>query len=420
MHRSGSLAEKRADTPSQFRATRLPTSLLAAVEAPPSEVLAPGQGRGAEVMENGYCLAAVSPAMRELRRQIEQVAEIDTPVLLVGESGTGKELIARAIHKFSSRSGKFLKVSCAAQPAELLECTLFGYRTAESEEAACASRGLLEVSSECTLLLDKISEMPVSTQVRLMEALGEGDSPLPGKAPGLTRPARLIAATSEDIREAVASGALRPDLYYRLNVFTLRVPPLRERLEDLPQLLNQLMENWAAAFLRPRLPVTSRMLDACASYSWPGNLRELENFVKRCLVLGEESAVLDQLDQGAKSTPSASPNDSSIHITVPLRGGGLDLKSLMHDIKKDAERAAILQALERTGGNKQKAARLLRISLRSLHYKVRAYRIEAGHARDENRFEIAHPAPRATAAASSSSGGTAKVLTMDRTLPAAS
>ncbi len=412
MHRSGSFAEKRVEPAGQLRAVPLPASGLSPLDAQPVQ---PGP-RVLQRLDGGYAMVAFSRAMRELRGQMEQVADTDAPVLLLGEGGTGKELAARLLHDLSSRSGgSFLKASCAAQPPDQLERSLFGSWPGLPGEH---ETGLFGSAKNGTLLLDKIADMPFSTQGRLLELLTERDSQQPGHAAPAGAP-RLITATDRDIRNAVEEGALRPDLYYRLSVFTLRVPPLRERREDLPYLLNSLMDTWAEAFMRPRLPITRRILDVSVTYGWPGNLRELENFVKRYLVLGEEKTALDQLENGVRAVPGAAPAEDSLQITVQLRSGSLDLKSLMRDIKKDAERAAILEALERTGGNKQKASRLLRISLRSLHYKVRAYGIEPAHARDQGRLELPLPIQH-QAGVSAQSGGNCKLLTMDRTLPAAS
>lgn len=406
-----SVVEKRAELADQFPSARPSAGLLTTLEDQTSDYSEQAPDRGMERLDSQDGLVAFSSAMRDLRRQIEQIATTNAPVLLLGELGTGKELVARAIHKLSGRSaGRFMKVNCAAQLSEPLD---------SGDEA----HGFFDAAEDDTLFLHKVTEMPISTQTKLLNLLGEDGPSLPGNAAFCGTHARLISATRENIRKAAESGILRPDLYYRLSVFTLRVPPLRERGSDLPHLLSQLMDTWAEIFRRPRLPITRHIMDVCASYAWPGNLRELENFVKRYLVLGEEKAALDQLESGAENPPETSPGDGSIQITLPVRSGCLDMKSLMRDIKKDAERAIILQALERTRGNKQKAARLLRISLRSLHYKVRAYQVDSMRARDQSRFEIAGPVQHQSASGSASPlspGSNGKVLTMERALPAAS
>jgi len=328
---------------------------------------------GIEQMDGCRTFVAVSPAMREVRRQVDQVANIDASVLLLGESGTGKEVIARLIHKLSSRaSRRFLKVNCAALPAELLESELFGYEAGAFTGARQARAGKFEACHQGTMLLDEIAEMPVPPQAKLLHVLQDGEFSRLGSSATAKVDVRILAATNVNVHEAVQSGRLRADLYYRLNVFEIHLPPLRERKEDLPYLLNHLMTYWAEHYGRPRLPITRRVLEACASYPWPGNVRELETFVKRYLVLGDESRAVNQLEHelhiGCVSGASAEGTNTT---------GCGDLKVLMRGIKFETERVAILQALEQADGSKQEAAPLLRISLRALHYKIRRYGIEA-------------------------------------------
>lgn len=316
--------------------------------------------------DNGRAFIAVSPAMREVRRQIEQLAAIDAAVLLVGECGTGKEAAARLIHKLSSRSScPFLNMNCAASPGELLESDLFGHEAS----GTAARAGKLEAAHKGTLLLDDIAGMPQPAQAKLLQFLQEGEFSRRGSRAAIQADVRVLAAAEGDLRPV-----LRPDLYYRLNVFSLSLPPLRERREDLPHLLDHFIAVWAEAYGRPRLPVTRRILDACAAHPWPGNLRELENFVRRYLVLGDEKQALDQIAAAPQASASAAPGAGAVE-------GACDLKSVVRGLKRDAERTAIASALERTGGNKQEAAGLLHISLRALHYKVRAYHIESPQVR---------------------------------------
>jgi two-component system, NtrC family, response regulator AtoC len=365
-------------------------------------------------LDSRRALIAVSPAMREVRRQLEQVAEIDATVLLVGESGAGKEIAARMIHKLSERSSrKFMKVNCALRPEELLESELFGH------EAHMASRnaraGKLELCNKGTILLDEVAELPASAQAKLLHMLQEGEVSRLGSASTTQSDVRVIATSSRDLWPAVESGRFRADLYYRLNVFAIHVPPLRERSEDLPYLLNHLMTSWAANYGRPRLPITRRILEACASYSWPGNVRELENFVKRYLVLGDQELALGELNFAAAP---AGTNANLIDAAGSNRG--CDLKSLVRDLKQDAERAAIVHALEQARGNRQDAANLLQISLRGLHYKMRAYGIDSSPSRARTcagRRETAKPRAITSVARSEHPfphGGGGKLITMDR------
>jgi two-component system, NtrC family, response regulator AtoC len=337
-------------------------------------------------LDNRRALIAVSPAMHEVRRQVEQVAEIDATVLLLGENGVGKEVVARMIHKLSERSSrKFMKANCALRPEELLESELFGHGA--DAGAPHLRAGRFELCHKGTILLDEIAELPAAAQAKLLRVLQDGEFLRSDSASTAQSDVRVIATSSRDLLPALESGAFRADLYYRLNVMAIRVPALRERSEDLPYLLNHLMTSWAANYGRPRLPITRRILEACAGYSWPGNVRELENFVKRYLVLGDQDLALEELEYHSSSTPSGTKK-ASIPIDVASSNNGCDLKSLVRDLKQDAERTAIVRALEQAGGNRQDAANLLQISLRSLHYKMRAYGIDSSSSRAR---KCAHP-----------------------------
>ncbi len=381
----------------------VPASLVTAA-GPAHPQPAPGE-RGPDAVErldNRHALVAVSPAMREVRRQVEQVAGIDAALLLLGESGTGKELIARMIHKLSSRSArKFLKVDCAALQPEFLESELFGHEAGAFSGARQARAGKFEIGHKGTILLEDIADMPASAQAKLLRVLQDGEFSRLGSAGTIFSNLRVLAAANADLRPTVQNGTLRADLYYRLNVFTIHLPPLRERREDLPYLLNYFMTIWAASYGRPRLPITRRILETTAAYLWPGNVRELENFVKRYLVLGDEKLAVSQLDfQSAESSQPAPKSEGPIRIDSVAKPGSCNLKSLVRDLKQDAERAAIVQALEQSGGNRQDAASLLQISLRALHYKIRAYGIESAFSRRQNwADQRGAPGPRSIASA---------------------
>jgi two-component system, NtrC family, response regulator AtoC len=328
----------------------------------------------AEQVDARRAFVAVSPAMREMRRDIDQVAKVDAGVLILGESGTGKEVIARLIHKLSSRAPrKFMKVNCAALPAELLESELFGYEAGAFTGAQRSTAGRFENCNKGTIFLDEIAEMSVSPQAKLLQVLQDGEFSRLGSAATIQVDVRVIAATNVNVQKAVQAGTLRSDLYYRLNVFTICLPALRDRREDIPYLLNHFMATWSASYGRPRVPLHRRALEACASYPWPGNVRELENFVKRCLVVGDVDKVVDRLGSEAhfdQSAPEPSPVPCS-HASGQAECR--DLKSMVRGLKHDAERAAIVQALEKASGSRQEAARILGISLRTLYYKIRRY-----------------------------------------------
>jgi transcriptional regulator with GAF, ATPase, and Fis domain len=263
-----------------------------------------------------------------------------------------------------------MKVNCAALPSELLESELFGYEAGAFTGASRATAGKFETCHKGTILLDEVAEMPVSPQAKLLHVLQDGEFSRLGSTTTVQSDVRVLAATNVNVNQAVKSGSFRADLYYRLNVFTIMLPPLRDRKEDIPHLLNYFMTTWSASYGRIRLPMTRQALEACARYPWPGNVRELENFVKRCLIVGDVNEVAEQLGNEVYTDSSSK---LSTHHAPSGTTDCTDLKSLVRDLKHEAERGAILQALERANGCKQEAARLLGISLRALHYKIQRY-----------------------------------------------
>ncbi|HZR64039.1 MAG TPA: sigma-54 dependent transcriptional regulator [Terriglobales bacterium] len=318
---------------------------------------------------------AASPNMRKLRSQAALVANVDIPVLMLGESGTGKEVMARLIHKLSPRAHRtFLKVNCAAVPADLLESELFGYEAGAFTGATHAKPGKFELCNKGTILLDEIGEMPPSLQAKLLHVLQDQQFSRLGSRSVVKVDVRILAATNINIPEALASKRLREDLYYRLNAFTLQVPPLRERKEEIPILLRHFMSQLSEQYARPPLPFSPELLQACANYPWPGNLRELGNFVKRYLVLGDEKLAINELrprtdGSGAEFEPIPPRNGSE-------SSGGL--KSLARSAKDGAEAEAIAKALDETNWNRKQAAALLQISYKALLYKIRQYGIAKG------------------------------------------
>lgn len=315
---------------------------------------------------------AVSPAMRRMRAQVNQLAHVDVPILMLGESGTGKEVVARLIHKLSLRSHRmFLKVNCAALPDELLESELFGYEAGAFTGAVRSKPGKFELCNKGTILLDEIAEMPVGLQAKLLHVLQDQQFSRLGGRSTIKVDVRILAATNVDIPRALASKKLREDLYYRLNAFTLHLPPLRERREAIPLLLRHFMARFAARYARAPLPLTPALLDAAQRYAWPGNLRELENLVKRYLILGDETLVLSELETRPEEGPLASEGFPRPETSRPG-----DLKLLVRGLKDKAEMEAISRALEQTNWSRKQAARLLNISYKALLYKIRQYGID--------------------------------------------
>jgi two-component system response regulator AtoC len=326
-------------------------------------------GEVEELSDENFFIAA-SPAMRKIRSQVALVANVDIPVLMLGESGTGKEVISRLIHKLSPRAHRtFLKVNCAAVPADLLESELFGYEAGAFTGANHAKPGKFELCNKGTILLDEIGEMPAQLQAKLLHVLQDQQFSRLGSRSVIKVDVRILAATNINIPEALATKRLREDLYYRLNAFTINVPPLRERKEEVPILLKHFMTHMAEQYARPPLPLSPTLLQACQNYSWPGNIRELNNFVKRYLVLGDESLAVSELrpksdGSGAQFDPAVQQHGSDV------TGG---LKSLGRSAKDEAEAEAIRKALDETNWNRKQAAALLQISYKALLYKIRQY-----------------------------------------------
>ncbi|HET9177508.1 MAG TPA: sigma 54-interacting transcriptional regulator [Terriglobia bacterium] len=319
---------------------------------------------------------AESSVMKDILGQIRQIAEFDIPVLLLGESGTGKGIVANMIHELSSRSAEcFMKINCAALPSELLESELFGYEAGAFTGASKAKTGKFEACHRGTIFLDEIAEMPIGLQAKLLHVLQDGEFCRLGSYTSTQVDVRVIAATNTTISQAIAAGTFRRDLYYRLNVYTICLPPLRERREDIPALLEHFIEYWSNQIDRPPLPVSNTLLAACMEYPWPGNIRELENFVRRYLIIGDETQALRQLQQDVTAYSAGPVPVAQPVATQPASQPG-DLKEEVRRLKEGAEKMAITRALAMTGGNRTEAARILHISVRALQYKIRNFGVD--------------------------------------------
>src|SRR6266700_1165655 len=288
-------------------------------------------GEVEEIGEDTFFVAA-SANMRKLRSQAALVANVDIPVLMLGESGTGKEVMARLIHKLSPRAHRtFLKVNCAAVPADLLESELFGYEAGAFTGANHAKPGKFELCNKGTILLDEIGEMPPGLQAKLLHVLQDQQFSRLGSRSVIKVDVRILAATNINIPEALAAKHLREDLYYRLNAFTLSLPPLRDRKEEIPILLKHAMTRMAERYARSPLPLSPSLLQACQNHNWPGNLRELNNFLKRYLILGDENLAVTELLPRNDGTGGVPGGPS----TRAAESGGL--KSLARTAKDEAE-----------------------------------------------------------------------------------
>jgi len=307
--------------------------------------------------------------MKKIRSQSKLVANVDIPVLMLGESGTGKEVVSRLIHKYSPRAHRtFLKVNCAAVPADLLESELFGYEPGAFTGATHSKPGKFELCNKGTILLDEIGEMPPQLQAKLLHVLQDQQFSRLGSRNVVKVDVRIIAATNIDIPKAIAEKKLREDLYYRLNGFTITLPPLRDRREEISILLRHFISQVAESYGRPSMTVSPRLLEACERYSWPGNLRELGNFVKRFLILGDEEMAIHELQAGGPLATGVLSGNAAASES--------GLKGIVRNVKDEAEIEAISRALEQTNWNRKKAAAMLKISYKALLYKIRQYDIQ--------------------------------------------
>ena len=312
-----------------------------------------------------------SGKMAPIRDLVSKVAATNTTVLLRGESGVGKEVVARAIHKASPRAGKqFLKVNCAALPSELLESELFGHERGAFTGAYRQKPGKFEAADQGTLLLDEIGEMPLRLQAKLLHVLQDGEFSRVGGEKVIDTDVRLIAATNRDLEASMRTHQFREDLYYRLNVIEIRIPPLRERRDEIPVLVDHFLHKFNAQYGRA-VDMPSETLRVFMEYHWPGNIRELENAVKRIVVLGSARPVHVEIigNVANGSRPMARPG-----VVAPEARPSLDtpisLKDIARQAARDAERVAIKEVLDRVHWNRAKAARLLQISYKALLYKI--------------------------------------------------
>jgi two-component system response regulator AtoC len=322
-------------------------------------------------------LLGESARMAEVRRLIERVAASDVTVLICGESGTGKEVTARALRLGSRRRDRaFVKVNCAALPGDLLESELFGHERGAFTGALQAKPGRFELADRGTIFLDEIGEMSPLLQAKLLQVLQDGEFSRLGGAVDMHVDARVIAATNRDLKRAVADGHFREDLFFRLNVVRITLPPLRDHKDDIPLLIDHFLEQHASLQTvhgTIRLSAETRRL--CLEYDWPGNVRELENLVKRLLVLGSDMAVQRELresiDDSLGLPPAAEPEEENGGSNEPLPFPSNSLKDIGRSAAREAERAAILAILERTRWNRKEAAALLGISYKALLYKIK-------------------------------------------------
>ncbi len=347
--------------------------------APGPEIVPQPAGPHIEELDNNRFFFASSPTMMKIYKNIRRLAPVDIPVLILGESGVGKEIAAMLLHKYHTRSERsFLNVNCAALPTELLESELFGYEAGAFTGAVKSKPGKFELAHKGTLLLDEIGEMSPQMQAKLLHVLQDGSFSRLGARVTTKVDVRVLAATNIDMEAAMAEKRFREDLYYRLSAFAITIPPLRERRDEIPMLMEQLMVRGATELGQEPICLTERVISAAQEYNWPGNLRELRNFVIRTLVLQDQEAACNDLKAKTRlastsvSFYSSSPSPVSTQSS-DVRG----MRGIVNGVKNQAESRMIQEALLASGWNRRRAATDLNISYRALLYKIQQHGLSA-------------------------------------------
>lgn len=326
--------------------------------------------------------------MREVRDLVSRVADTDVTVLIRGESGTGKELVARAIHEASPRRQKpFVKVNCAALPSELLESELFGFERGAFTGAIQQKPGKFEFANHGTMFLDEISEMHAPLQSKLLQVLQDGEFARLGSRTDMRVDVRILAATNRDLERAVGDGQFREDLFFRLNVVCITLPPLRQRKDEIPVLAELFLQQYAEHYNKPPIAFAQDTLRLFAEYDWPGNVRELENLVRRTVILGSDESIrreiadaiagrtrapgpIPALQTPSPLTPPPVPAPTPAADAPPVAFTG-SLKEIARQAARGAERELIFRTLQQTRWNRREAAEILGISYKALLYKIK-------------------------------------------------
>jgi transcriptional regulator with PAS, ATPase and Fis domain len=319
---------------------------------------------GVPILEKNFLILGKSGKMKEVERMVDQVADTDITVLIRGESGTGKELVAREICARSSRRDKpFVKVNCAAIPPGLLESELFGFEKGSFTGAVSRKPGKFEFANHGTIFLDEISELHLSLQAKLLHVLQDKEFSRLGGDEDVAVDVRVITATNRHIEKELQNGTFREDLYYRINVVSIHLPPLRERKDDILELADYFLKKYSLIFGKRLTSLSQASINSLLSHDWPGNVRELENIIKKIVVLESEELATRDL-----SLPSKIPVDGPLQS---VRNGHLSLKNVGKRAAQQAERALIADTLLETRWNRKKAAELLDISYKALLYKIK-------------------------------------------------
>ena len=322
--------------------------------------------------------------MHEVNEIIEQVSDTDITVLVRGESGTGKELVARTLFQLSDRREQpFVKVNCAALPSELLESELFGFEKGAFTGAQKRKLGKFEFANNGTIFLDEISEMHPSLQAKLLQVLQDGEFSRLGGEADVRVDTRIIAATNRDLEQAVSDGSFREDLFYRLNVVTIQIPPLRERTDSIPLLVEEFLQENTEQYGKEALNIEPATLEVFMHYHWPGNVRELENMVRRMVVLGSPQAVLDEISLRGSAAKREEKDTGMLDLEALGEdfedGERIDLKAISRRAAQVAEKRVIEKVLGQTRWNRKEAAGRLQISYKALLYKMKENGLSDGN-----------------------------------------
>jgi two-component system response regulator AtoC len=311
--------------------------------------------------------------MQRIREMIDQIHDTDVTVLIQGESGVGKEIVARTVHANSSRVDKpFVKVNCAALPNDLLESELFGYEKGAFTGAVARKAGKFEVADTGTMFLDEIGEMSPALQAKLLQVLQDSEFTHLGGNRDIRVDVRVVCATNRALEQMVKEGGFREDLYFRLNVVNIQIPPLRERRGEIPALVDLFLRRYSAKYGRPRRAISAELSRLFTRHPFPGNVRELENMIKRVVVLGSEDSIIEEiLSGGGYSAARAASAFESLLDEVEQSAGTLPLREVGRRASLEAERETIERVLHRTSWNRKQAARILGVSYKTLLLKIR-------------------------------------------------
>ncbi len=327
-----------------------------------------------EQMAEGYRFVASNPKMLRIKELIAQIANTDVTVFIQGESGVGKEIVAREIHQGSPRRDKpFIKVNCAALPSELLESELFGYERGAFTGAVRLKQGKFELANYGTLFLDEIGDMAPALQAKLLHVLQDSEYSRLGGKKNVIVDVRILAATNQNLEEAMKEGRFRDDLYYRLNVVNVSIPPLRERKEEIPLLCDHFLRKHNRKYNSKMGAINPSVMRYIMEYDWPGNIRELENVIKRLVILGSEDQIIEELTTKIDNRRKADRSFLQSQFSeAPVEdSGNVSLKHMSRNLTSTAEKEVILKALQQTQWNRKHAAMMLNVSYKTLLNKIK-------------------------------------------------